>query len=102
MSGIVRNRLSLWRRWSTAYFANTRRAGPPSAGQHSGSPDAEDLARQLDLAEKQLTGTRLSLSATARLREQVADLADRAAWLTDFDSRNHLTERARKCLERLG
>jgi MoxR-like ATPase len=66
------------------------------------APDAEDLARLLAAVEGQLAAGRLALSAAARLREQVADLADRAAWLSDFDSRNHLVERARKCLDLLG
>ena len=65
-------------------------------------PDAEDLARQLGAIEGQIDGVPLSLSATARLREQLGDLADRAAWLADTDSRGHLVERARRCLERLG
>ncbi len=66
------------------------------------APDAEELARQLESIEGQLNGARLSLSAAARLREQVAELADRAAWLTDGAGRAHLLERTRKCLERLG
>jgi MoxR-like ATPase len=65
-------------------------------------PDAEDLARQLAAIEGQLNGDALSLSAAARLRQQLSDLADRAAWLADTDSRLHLTERARRCLEKLG
>jgi MoxR-like ATPase len=66
------------------------------------APDAEELARLLDGIEGQINGTRLSLSATARLREQVVELADRAAWLPDAAGRAHLTKRARDCLERLG
>jgi MoxR-like ATPase len=66
------------------------------------APDAEELARQLDGLEAQMNGARLGLSTAARLREQVADLADRAAWLSDAKSRAHLVERARGCLERLG
>jgi MoxR-like ATPase len=66
-------------------------------------PDAEDLARQLDAAEAQVRDNgRLTLSAAARLRQHLADLADRAAWLPDFDARTHLMERARQCLEKLG
>jgi MoxR-like ATPase len=65
-------------------------------------PDGEDLAQQLDEVEKELEGGRLALSALARLRERVTDLADRAAWLADARQRNHLLERTRKCLERLG
>jgi hypothetical protein len=51
--------------------------------------------------EKELEG-RLPLTALARLKERVADIADRAAWLPDAGSRNHLLERTRKYLERLG
>jgi MoxR-like ATPase len=65
-------------------------------------PDAEDLARRLDDLERQLDGTRPGLGTLARLREQAADLADRAAWLADLKSRDHLLARSRKCLERLG
>jgi MoxR-like ATPase len=65
-------------------------------------PDAEELARKLTVLEGQLDGAPLALVAAARLREQVADLADRAAWLADRESREYLLTRARKCLERLG
>jgi MoxR-like ATPase len=65
-------------------------------------PDAEELARQLDALEIQFDGTKLGLSTAARLREQVADVSDRAAWLADVKSREFLLGRARKCLERLG
>jgi MoxR-like ATPase len=66
------------------------------------TPDAEELARQLAAIEEQIQGPALSLTAAARLRDRLADLADRAAWLADNDSRVHLAERARHCLERLG
>jgi MoxR-like ATPase len=65
-------------------------------------PDGEDLARQLDAVEQELRDGRLSLTALARLKERVADLADRAAWLADPDGRTYLLDRARKCLEQLG
>jgi MoxR-like ATPase len=65
-------------------------------------PDAEELARQLDAIEKQLGGKQLSLTVAARLREQVADLADRSAWLGDVQARDFLLGRSRKLLERLG
>jgi MoxR-like ATPase len=65
-------------------------------------PDGEDLARQLDGLERELDGERLSLAAVARLRERLTDLADRAAWLTEPESRAFVLERARKCLEKLG
>jgi MoxR-like ATPase len=66
-----------------------------------GAPDAEELARQLDAIEAQLNGSRLGLTAVARLREQVSSLADRAAWLPEPESRNHLAEQVRKCVQRL-
>jgi MoxR-like ATPase len=65
-------------------------------------PDGEDLARQLDTVEQELDGGKLALSAVARLRERLADLADRAAWLTEPKSRTYLLDRTRKCLEKLG
>jgi MoxR-like ATPase len=45
--------------------------------------DAEDIARQLDDAERELTADGHSLLALTRLRERVADLADRAAWIAE-------------------
>jgi MoxR-like ATPase len=63
--------------------------------------DGEELARQLDGLEEELTGT-LSLSAAARLRERLAGLADQAAWLADARTRDHLLHRTRQCLTRLG
>jgi MoxR-like ATPase len=65
------------------------------------TPDAEDLARQLSDIEKQLEGGRLGLTAAARLRERLADLADRAAWLAEPREREHVVKRVRTCLERL-
>jgi MoxR-like ATPase len=38
----------------------------------------------------------------ARLREQLAEIADRAAWLTDDAVRKHLGDRAGDLLKRLG
>jgi MoxR-like ATPase len=67
-----------------------------------GRVDGEELARQLDALGRDLEADRLSLTATARLRERVADLADRAAWVADDASRKHLLERTGKLLERLG
>jgi hypothetical protein len=42
------------------------------------------------------------LLALARLRERVADLADRTAWIVEEKARKHLLERSGKILERLG
>ncbi len=45
--------------------------------------DAEDLARQLETAERQLESGPPSLAELARLREHVGSVADRAAWVGD-------------------
>jgi MoxR-like ATPase len=64
--------------------------------------DGETLARQVDAAESESQGAGLSLAAVSRLRERVADLADRAAWLADDAARAHLLERTARLLDRLG
>jgi MoxR-like ATPase len=64
--------------------------------------DAEDLARQLDGAERDLQKDGRGLLSLARLRERIAALADRAAWIADEDSRRHLLERSRQLLQRIG
>jgi len=65
--------------------------------------DGEDLARQLDALEKELQGSQpLPLLAMARLRERVALLADRAAWIADEPARKHLLQRSGSLLKRLG
>jgi MoxR-like ATPase len=63
--------------------------------------DGEQLARELTDAEAQL-GKRSSLAELARLREQVARVADRAAWVADEAARRHLTEKAGSLLRRIG
>jgi len=63
--------------------------------------DAEDIARQLGDAERELTVDSHSLLALTRLRERVADLADRTAWIVEEKARKHLLERSGKLLERL-
>jgi MoxR-like ATPase len=68
----------------------------------AGRVDGEELARQLDAAEKEAHAGGLSLTALARLRERVSDLADRAAWLPDDAGRKHLLDRTGKLLQRLG
>ena len=65
-------------------------------------PSAEDIARQLDEVDQELRRGKLTLSAAARLRDRVTDLADRAAWLADVKSRSFLLERTRKCLGEIG
>src|SRR4051794_4498170 len=52
--------------------------------------DGEELARQLDAVAGEMHPEPASLTALARLRERVADLADRAAWLADDQARSHL------------
>lgn len=62
--------------------------------------DAEQLAQQLDHAESRLTGQPLSLFELARLREELATLTDRAAWVADPQARAHLLQRGRALLAR--
>jgi MoxR-like ATPase len=64
--------------------------------------DGEELARQLDAAEGELTSDGRSLTALARLRERVSDISDRAAWIGDAAARKHLIDRAANILKRLG
>jgi MoxR-like ATPase len=64
--------------------------------------DGEQIARQLDAVAKELKDGPLSLTAVARLKERVTDLADRAAWVGDRKSRDFLVAQARQFLERLG
>ena len=63
--------------------------------------DGEQLARELADAETRL-GAKASLAELARLREQVARVADRAAWVTDEAARRHLTDKAGSLLHRIG
>jgi MoxR-like ATPase len=65
-------------------------------------PDGEALARQLDDVDTALGGNPLTLVDLARLREQVAAVSDRAAWVTDVAGREHLIARAGDLLERIG
>jgi MoxR-like ATPase len=64
--------------------------------------DPEELARQLELAEKDLEGGPASLVELARLREHVGGIADRAAWVGDELARKHLLERVARVLARVG
>jgi MoxR-like ATPase len=74
-------------------------AHPRAAGERV---DAEELASQLDGAEKEIAGGNGSLTALARLRDRVASLSDRAAWISDEAIRKHLLGRAAGLLDRLG
>jgi MoxR-like ATPase len=64
--------------------------------------DAEELARQLDAAEKEIAEGNGRLTALARLRERVAGLSDRAAWIGEESARKHLLDRAAALLNQLG
>jgi MoxR-like ATPase len=64
--------------------------------------DGESLARQLDEIAAHLTQKPASLVDLTRLREQVSGVADRAAWLIDAASRNHVLARTAELLERIG
>ena len=68
-----------------------------------GRVDGEELARQIDAVETELRagGSSPGLATLARLRDRVADLSDRAAWLGDDAARGHLRERTARLLERL-
>lgn len=69
-----------------------------------GRADPEEIAKQLDAVAAELppTGGKLSLLAAARLRERIADLNDRAAWVGDEAARKHLLSRGGELLQRLG
>ncbi|MEJ7680217.1 MAG: hypothetical protein WKG06_20655 [Segetibacter sp.] len=67
-----------------------------------GRVDGEELARQLDAAEVESRAGTLGLAAVARLRDRVADLADRAAWVDDDAARAHLLGRTAGLLKRIG
>jgi MoxR-like ATPase len=64
--------------------------------------DAEALARQLAEIEREVQKGERSLLALARLRERVAGLADRAAWVADEEPRQHLLQQTKRLLEHLG
>jgi MoxR-like ATPase len=66
------------------------------------SVDGEELARQLDSVEQELQTNGQSLTELARLRERVADLADRAAWVREDAGRKHLVSRAGTLLQKIG
>jgi MoxR-like ATPase len=79
--------------------------GEPFAHPLSAIPervDGEDLARQIDALEEELRAGASSLTAIARLRERLAGLSDRTAWLLDDTERGHLRERTAQLLDRLG
>ncbi len=63
--------------------------------------DGEELARQMERLEKEV-GTGLTLSQIAQLRERLASLADQIAWVRDEKVRQHLSDKIRTNLQRLG
>ena len=70
-----------------------------------GRADPEEIARQLEALIGELPppgGKPLALVVAARLRERLAELADRAAWVRDEPARKHLLARSGELLERLG
>jgi MoxR-like ATPase len=70
-----------------------------------GRADPEEIARQLEALARELPAANdrpLSLVAAARLRERLAGLNDRAAWVADEAARKHLLSRAGQLLDRLG
>jgi MoxR-like ATPase len=80
-------------------------AGEPATHPLAASPDrvdAEQLARRLEQLAGEVQSRKLSVAAAARAREQLTDLADRAAWLADDAARKHLVDRARDLLKWLG
>jgi MoxR-like ATPase len=79
-------------------------AGEPDAHPLAALPnrvDGEEIARQLDAIALEMQDRSLGLAATARLRERLTELSDRAAWLTDDEPRKHLSGRVRELLKRL-
>jgi MoxR-like ATPase len=64
--------------------------------------DGEEMARQLDSLAAEIHSRSLGLAAVARIRERLADLSDRAAWLADEPARRHLINRVGELLKRLG
>lgn len=63
--------------------------------------DAEDLARQLGEIKKEIDSSPKTLITLARLRERVSILSDKAAWVAEEASRQHLLSQARDYLNQL-
>jgi MoxR-like ATPase len=64
--------------------------------------DAESIARELEMLEREAGASARSLLALARLREQAGLISDRIAWVSDAAKRRHLNERATALLHRIG
>jgi MoxR-like ATPase len=63
--------------------------------------DAEEVARQIDDIGKSI-GSPLTLSQIARLKERLAAFSDQIAWIRDSEVRQHLSEKIRQVLQKLG
>ena len=80
-------------------------AGEPDAHPLAAVPDrvdGEELARQLDAVAAEIQSRSLGLAAVARVREQLTELSDRAAWLADDAARKHLVNRVGDLLKWIG
>ncbi len=64
--------------------------------------DPEELARRLDDLAAEVQSRSLSLVVVARVREQLAELSDRTAWVADDDARRHLANRVGDLWKRIG
>lgn len=80
----------------------TRGPGVHPAAAPRDRVDAETIARELDALAKELESGPKTLVAIARVREKLADLADRSAWVQDDQKRVHLLERSRQYQKKLG
>ena len=82
----------------------------PHTGQSDAHPlstvpdrvDAEELARRLEAVATEVQSRSPSLAAMARLREQLAELSDRVAWVADDSARKHLANRVADLLKWIG
>jgi MoxR-like ATPase len=63
--------------------------------------DGEEIARMLESVEGELADRSLSLARLAGVRERLANLADRAAWVQDAGQRQHLLDRLGPLLEKV-
>jgi MoxR-like ATPase len=80
-------------------------AGEPDAhhlARISDRVDAEELARRLEVIAADVQSHSLSLAAVARVREQLAELSDRVAWVEDEMARKHLANRVAELLKWIG
>lgn len=66
------------------------------------SPDGNALAQELEELEGTAKAGTLTLSAIARIRDRLAQIADQAAWLTTPADRDHLLQRTSALLQKLG